>query len=211
MLSTVCFMEFSTFLLPLTQVPLDCTVSRSCSLPFWSDGPEDTVHRGWGCDSAPCLWVGKLGSKRAGKTPHLRIQMRQVYTPLSFLVRVFLQLGSALSKATGWHYYLSTTSVNLICQDLCCKPLPPSSQISSGWVQQRPLQFLWSNIRVEAPIRQPTMLCVRAVLIVPAVFSLPAEETRGLEENSVWCRANLGRGSAVNVQPLILAFLYSLS
>ena len=119
MLSTVCFMEFSTFLLPLTQVPLDCTVSRSCSLPFWSDGPEDTVHRGWGCDSAPCLWVGKLGSKRAGKTPHLRIQMRQVYTPLSFLVRVFLQLGSALSKATGWHYYLSTTSVNLICQDLC--------------------------------------------------------------------------------------------
>lgn len=55
------------------------------------------------------------------------------------------------------------------------------------------------------------MLCVRAVLIVPAVFSLPAEETRGLEENSVWCRANLGRGSAVNVQPLILALLYSLS
>ena len=43
-------------------------------------GPGDTLRSGWGCDSAPCLGKGKLGS-RDTKIPHLRIQIRQICIP----------------------------------------------------------------------------------------------------------------------------------
>lgn len=43
-----------------------------------------------------------------------------------------------MSKAAGWHYYLGTTSMNLICQDsraACCKPiLNFSLQSDSQWL-----------------------------------------------------------------------------
>ena len=42
------------------QVLLGCTASRSCCQPFWSDGAKDTLHSAWGCDSDPCLGMGKL-------------------------------------------------------------------------------------------------------------------------------------------------------
>ena len=50
-------------------------------LPFWSDGPEDSLHRGWEHNSVSCLGVVKL-LYRAHKTAHLRVQIRQVCTPL---------------------------------------------------------------------------------------------------------------------------------
>lgn len=50
-------------------------------LPFWSDGPEDSLHRGWEHNSVSCLGVVKL-HYRAHKTAHLRVQIRQVCTPL---------------------------------------------------------------------------------------------------------------------------------
>lgn len=46
------------------------------------------------CDSVSCWGTGKPVSK-AGKTPHLRIWIKNICIPLSFLVRVCHQLGFA--------------------------------------------------------------------------------------------------------------------
>ena len=105
--------------------------SPSSSGQIW---PGDILHSRLGCDSAPCLGMGKGGS-RAGKTPCLRIQIRQICTLPSPLVRVYLVLQ--ISKAACWNYYLGTTSMNSICQDTCtgyCKllPLSPSQSDSQG-------------------------------------------------------------------------------
>ena len=78
-------------------------------------GPEDALHSRWGCDSAPCLDVGKLGF-RAGKIPPLRIG--QICTLLGSLVRVCPLLGSAHGQSL-WDYYLGTAGMNLVCQNPC--------------------------------------------------------------------------------------------
>lgn len=69
--------------------------------------PEDTVHSGQSCDSAPCLSMGKPSSK-LGKTPRL------ICTPPSSLVRVYHKLVLQISKAVGWVYCLGTTGMNLV-------------------------------------------------------------------------------------------------
>lgn len=46
------------------------------SSPSGKIGLEDTLHSRWGSDSAPCLRMGKPGS-RASKSPHLRIWIRR--------------------------------------------------------------------------------------------------------------------------------------
>lgn len=56
--------------------------------------PEDTLHSRWKYDSSPCLGMGKLGS-RASKNLCLRIQIRQICTLQSSLVKVCPQLSSA--------------------------------------------------------------------------------------------------------------------
>lgn len=113
---------------PLSWVLLGNTATRcSCS----SSGHMclgDTLHSGWGYNSAPVLNVGKSGI-RVGKTPHFRNQIRQSCTPTSFLFRVKHPLYSVDSEAAGWDYFLGTTGMNLVCQDSssgCCKLLPPS-------------------------------------------------------------------------------------
>lgn len=113
---------------PLSWVLLGNTATRcSCS----SAGHMclgDTLHSGWGYNSAPVLNVGKLGI-RAGKILHLRNQIRQSCTPTSFLFRVRHPLYSVDSEAAGWDYFLGTIGMNLFCRDLssgCCKLLPPS-------------------------------------------------------------------------------------
>lgn len=68
------------------ETPLGCTVCRSYLQPFWSDGPR-RHYSAWSCSSAPCLGVSKLGSQ-PGKTLGFRILIRQICTPLNFLVRV---------------------------------------------------------------------------------------------------------------------------
>ena len=57
-------------------------------------GGQKTLHRSWGCDLAPCLGGGNLGSK-VSKTPPLRIQTRQICTPWSPPVRVHPLFASA--------------------------------------------------------------------------------------------------------------------
>lgn len=82
-------------------------------------GLEDTHHSGWEYDSAPCLGVGKLGS-RANKTP-LKIRIRQICSPPSS------QLGSADEQSCWLGLLLGHCSMSLVCQDLCagcCEPLP---------------------------------------------------------------------------------------
>lgn len=112
----------------------------------------DTLHSGWGYNSAPVLSVGKSGI-RAGKNPHLRNQIRQSCTPTSFLFRVQHPLYSVDHEAASWDYSLGTAGMNLVCQDSssgCFKSLPPLSQSDSqglssadtpagpmGWEQNR--------------------------------------------------------------------------
>lgn len=52
-------------------------------------------HSTAGVAMAPSWALGKPWDSRAGKTPHLRIQIRQICTPTSFLVTVCPRLGLA--------------------------------------------------------------------------------------------------------------------
>lgn len=54
------------------EIYWDVTSSKCFHYPLDHIWLGDTLHSRWGCDSVPCLSVGKLGS-RAGKTPYLRI------------------------------------------------------------------------------------------------------------------------------------------
>lgn len=90
---------------------------------------EGTHDSGRGCDSAPCPAMSKWGF-RPGKIPRVRIQIKQVYTPPSSLVRASCQLGSAGDQNHWWCCYLSTADVNPVCRDpcaRCCKSLPAFS------------------------------------------------------------------------------------
>ena len=131
-------------------------------LPFWSDGPEDGLHRGWEHNSVSCLGVVKL-HYRAHKSAHLRVQIRQVCTPLNSFIRVCPRLHSAMSKARG--YYLCTTGVNLVCQDLSGSCFQAPHSVCQWW---SPADFL-----------------------VPSVFSFLTAGTRAL---STWSCAGLGEG-----------------
>lgn len=52
---------------------------------------------------------------KASKTPHLRIQIRQICTPLSSLVRVHSDLVLQMRKSSGWDYDSGTVHMNLVC------------------------------------------------------------------------------------------------
>lgn len=73
-------------------------------------GPGDTLPSRWVYDSAPCLSVSKQGF-RARKNPELSMQIRQICTPPSFLVRVYHQVVSedeqscCLEVLYGYHRY----------------------------------------------------------------------------------------------------------
>lgn len=112
------------------------------------------LSRAWSCDSAPCLGMCRLGS-RAGKTC-LRIQTRQISSPLSSLVKTYPSWVMQLRKGTGWDYCMDTAGMNSFCQDPCtahCEPLP-LLQIPL----QIPLQFPQGEIRVRTSHKVPTML-----------------------------------------------------
>lgn len=101
----------------LAQGPLVCISFRSCCHQlFWSNGLADTFHSKWCCDSASCLAMDK-SDPWANKTLHLRIQMRQICTLPSSLVRVRPQFGPADGGSHWWNYYLSPVGINLVCQD----------------------------------------------------------------------------------------------
>lgn len=107
------------------------------SSPSDQMGPEDTLCSRWACDSAPCLRVGKLGS-RDGKLP-LRGSESSRSAPhcVPWSVRGLPNLALPMSKAAGWDYYSGTADRNPVCQDLCADvaspfPLLCHSQIPSG-------------------------------------------------------------------------------
>ena len=109
---------------------------------------EGTVHSGWGCDSAFCFNVGKPGSW-VNKT-HLRIWIREIWTPLCPLVRLHPNLVLQVNKATGLDYCLGIAGMNLICHVLCvdcCKPIFFSfvTVIPSLWALQIPLKSPWGR------------------------------------------------------------------
>lgn len=159
--------------------------------------PEDTFHEGWGCDSTPCLGIGKPGS-RAGKAPHLRTWIKQICTPPSSLGQSVPLTWSADEQNCLLGLLLGTVGINSVCQDPgagCCKFLShsPTSQIPSVWELQIPLQSPWCKIRVGVPRNQPTVL--REAGCTPPGFSFSSGGTGGSEETSLhgamlalgWC------------------------
>ena len=147
-------------LFPLTHMPLKGTVFRHCGCCPSGQMGLRSLHRGWEHNSVSCLCVVKL-HYRAHRTAHLRVQIRQVCTPLNSFIRVCPRLHSATSKAIG--YYLGTTSVNLVCQDLCGSCFQAPHSLCQWW---SPADFL-----------------------VPSVFSFLTGGTRAL---STWSCAGLG-------------------
>lgn len=92
----------------------------------------------WGYDVTSGLEVGKL-EFRAGKTPCLRVQIREFYTLLSSLVRVCMLLTTLqMNKTTDLGYSFGTAYVKAVCHDPCAgcwKPFPTSpsqSEIPRG-------------------------------------------------------------------------------
>lgn len=71
---------------PLSCVLLGNTATRCSCSSFGQMCLGDTLHSGWGCNSAPVLNVGTSGI-RAGTTPHLWNQIRQSCTPKEFLIQ----------------------------------------------------------------------------------------------------------------------------
>lgn len=115
-------------------------------------GLGDTCHGGWGCAFASFLSMSKWSSK-AGKTPCLRTQIRQIDNPSSFLVKVQHWLGSVCEQRQWVGLLFRHCGYEFVCQDLCagyCKSLPTSlsPSESEGWALQIPLQSLWCEIRV---------------------------------------------------------------
>lgn len=122
----------------------------------------ETLHSRWA--GTPLLaWARGMGkpNTRAGKTPHLRFQIRQICTLSS-------SLGQSASPAwshrwvsvriTPWALKVETRPTK-ICVLLVAGSYPISvSQMPSDGAPQIPLQFLWCKIIVGGPIKQPKML-----------------------------------------------------
>lgn len=122
-----------TFWLKLCQAsPLPGFITSPSGQMGW----DDILHSRWSWDSALCLGAGQLGST-AGKTPHLRIWIRQVYTQPSSLVRVYPWFYSAdeqshwLGLLLGcWRYELCLPRSK--CWLLWAPPPSPSQSDSQG-------------------------------------------------------------------------------
>lgn len=122
----------------------------------------ETLHSRWA--GTPLLaWARGMGkpNTRAGKTPHLRFQIRQICTLSS-------SLGQSASPAwshrwvsvriTPWALKVETRPTK-ICVLLVAGSYPISvSQMPSDGAPQIPLQSLWCKIIVGGPIKQPKML-----------------------------------------------------
>ena len=161
-------------------------------------GLENALHRGWGCDSSSCLNMAKLGL-RTSKTLHLKILIRQIYTPPSSLVKVHPQLGSA-GEQILWLGLLTKhhrCELNLVG---FYKPLPPSPSESDS-------QGLSPTDSPAIPVVQDQSRCSFKVthnagegLFVPSWFSFPTGETRGSRETTLHGVALAwGRGNVVNL------------
>lgn len=112
----------------LAQALLNYTASMSSANTSGLMYLRDTFHSSQGCDSAFCLGVGKAGSM-TGKTPSLMIQIKQICTPPSSLVKAHQGLGSVdeqscwLRLLLGHHRYESQPAK--MCAG-CYKSLPSS-------------------------------------------------------------------------------------
>lgn len=162
--------------------------------PSGKIGLEDTLHRGWGYNSAPCLSVGKPGS-RASKDPTLRIWNQVDLHPAEFLglsasPSCFCRWAKTLVGITTWALQVWTGVAKILVLAVVNPFSLHHSQIPSGWDPQTPLQSLWYEIRVGLPQTG----CPQG--------SFPSggkEAHRGL---SMWCWAGLGEGTVVSLQPL---------
>lgn len=155
----LCCGAISCARLPLGWVLLGHTASGNCHQPSSHMGLGS--HSSWGYDSVPSSGMGKAGCSRSSKTTPLRTRIRPICLPLSSLVSV-PQLDSADEQSRWLGYYLGTAVMNSVCQDLelVLIKLPPSPSLSGFqyWALHIPLQFMWWEIRVGAPMKWPTML-----------------------------------------------------
>lgn len=163
--------------------------------------PKDTLHNRWGCDSALYLGMGKP-SFRAGKIC-LRIQIRQLYTRLSFLLRVNPWLSTAEVQSCRLWLILG----HCMCEFSLLRSLfwlLPSSPLFSFTVRFAVIKphicpYNPHGIREEIPAMSLKILREAGSLLLPRL-SFTIGRTRGSGENCP-CGAMLAwaKGNAVNV------------
>lgn len=101
---------------------------------------QRTLSTAGGAVTPPLAWaLGKPHSSRAGKPPHLRIQMRQICTPTSPLVTCAPDSVLQISKATGWDHCLGTADMSAVGRLL---QAPPAFAVAVGvpaaWIHRFP-------------------------------------------------------------------------
>lgn len=146
----------------LAQALLNYTASMSCANTSGLMYLRDTFHSGQGCDSAFCLGVGKAGSM-TGKTPSLMIQIKQICTPPSSLVKAHWGLGS-VDEQSCWlrlllrHHRYEVSWPRCVPVVINPYPLLCHSQIPSDQALQMALKSPRDEIRVGDPTKRSTML-----------------------------------------------------
>lgn len=135
-------------------------------LPFWTKGAGRTLCNRWCYHFVSHLAVEKPGS-RAGKTPQLRICIRQICTakfPSQNASSLwFCRLVKLLFGITTWalQVWIWCAKIRELVVTGCCKPPAPSlTHEDPQGLNLIPLQFPWCEIRVGTPAKQPTMLGV---------------------------------------------------
>lgn len=105
----------------------------------------ETLHRRWGCGSAPCLGMGKLDSW-ASKTPRLKTSFKHVCTLQSSLVMCTSNLVLQVSKATVRDYYLGTAGMNLVWTSM--------NRSEQAWTRSM-CWLLWAPPSLQIPAAEP--------------------------------------------------------
>lgn len=181
---------------------LGYTASRWSGQPFWS-GSNQKLHSamGWAMTQLSCRGRVRLGSK-ASKVFCIRNWIRETWTPVGSLVRLYCHLVSTESSQSYWFELLLGLYRWALPRSLCwLLQAPHSFSVITGFPvvkSQSPLQSPWSKTGV-APKKQPMML--GELDVHPGLFS-HWKPSRLRADLSMWCCASLGEGNAVSMELL---------
>ena len=160
----------------------------------------DTFHSELGCNSAPCLSMGKSGST-ADKTPSPTIQIKQICILLSSLVMVHQWLGFTDEQSHRLGLLLGTIGVNSVCQDPCAGCCKPLLLLCHRLLVVQPCRFLYNPCGVRSEYQLPQgdpQFWENWLSCLGSPF--PTGGTRGSEETPLRGAALAwGRGKAVNM------------
>lgn len=158
-----------------------------CQQPFWQMGLEGNLDSR--CGESTCFpGMGKLGS-RAGKTPHLRICIRKIFTTPSYWIRVHLDLVRQMNKASGWGYYMSAVYKHhprSLCWLHTPLPLLHHNQIPSDWAPVFPTISIVQD-QILGPHKAPNYAGIDHLSLLGSLLTLEKTEVQGKPLHGVCC------------------------